>query len=285
MDCPTRGSVRSRQRLGRRRQSSRRGAWPGQGRAPARGKSLDRLNRLDNNLRTPGPPRGALAGPLAAVCHIRGVALTDELSALDLARQIYELGGIQFGSYTLGRSTVNSPVYVDPKRLVAVPSALRTAAALVRDAANLAEARRHQRAEPFELVAGVPMGGLHLATAYSLTCDMPLIYVKPESDPAGLEIVGRFLPGQQVLLVDDLITSGGSVIQTAQALRGEGLQVRDVIVLVDRDVGAARRLEYHGLRLISIVTLPAMLNLYMSERLISEDEFRRSLDYLDAQRP
>ncbi len=226
-----------------------------------------------------------MAGPLAAVCHIRGVALTDELSALDLARQIYELGGIQFGSYTLGRSTVNSPVYVDPKRLVAVPSALRTAAALVRDAANLAEARRHQRAEPFELVAGVPMGGLHLATAYSLTCDMPLIYVKPESDSAGLEIVGRFLPGQHVLLVDDLITSGGSVIQTAQALRGEGLQVRDVIVLVDRDVGAARRLEYHGLRLISIVTLPAMLNLYMSERLISEDEFRRSLDFLDAQRP
>ena len=228
---------------------------------------------------------GALAGPSAVGLHTSGEALTDELSALDLARQIYELGGIQFGSYTLGRSTVNSPVYVDPKRLVAVPSALRTAATLVRDAANLAEARRHQRAEPFELVAGVPMGGLHLATAYSLTTDMPLIYVKPESAPDGLEIVGRFLPGQHVLLVDDLITSGGSVIQTAQALRGEGLQVRDVIVLVDRDVGAARRLEYHGLRLISIVTLPAMLNLYMSERLISEDEYRRSLDFLEAQRP
>ena len=227
---------------------------------------------------------GASAGPSAAGLHTRGEALTDELSALDLARQIYELGGIQFGRYTLGRSTVNSPVYVDPKRLVAVPAALRTAAALVRDAANLAETRRHQRAEPFELVAGVPMGGLHLATAYSLTCDMPLIYVKPESDPAGLEIVGRFLPGQHVLLVDDLITSGGSVIQTAQALRGEGLRVRDVIVLVDRDVGAARRLEYHGLRLISIVTLPAMLNLYMSERLISEDEYRSSLDFLEAQR-
>lgn len=228
---------------------------------------------------------GAPAGLLGVCFHIRGEALTDELSALDLARQIYELGGIQFGSYTLGRSTVNSPVYVDPKRLVAVPPALRTAAALVRDAANLAETRRHQQAEPFELVAGVPMGGLHLATAYSLATDTPLIYVKPESGPEGFEIVGRFLPGQHVLLVDDLITSGGSVIQTANALRGEGLMVRDVIVLVDRDVGAARRLEYHGLRLISIVTLPAMLNLYMSERLISEGEYRRSLAFLEAQRP
>ena len=178
---------------------------------------------------------------------------------------------------------MNSPVYVDPKRLVAVPSALRTAAALVRDAANLAQTRRQQQAAPFELVAGVPLGGLHLATAYSLTTDTPLIYVKPESGPDGFEIVGRFLPGQHVLLVDDLITSGGSIVETARALRGEGLHVRDVIVLVDRDVGAARRLEYHGLRLISIVTLPAMLNFYMSERLISEDEYRRSLDYLKTQ--
>ena len=251
--------------------------WPGH-------ESLDPPTQPDNNLQTRGSLWGAQAGPLAAGCHTSGEALTDELSALDLARQIYELGGIQFGSYTLGRSTVNSPVYVDPKRLVAVPSALRTAAALVRDAANLAQTRRHQQAAPFELVAGVPMGGLHLATAYSLTADLPLIYVKPESGPAGLEIVGRFLPGQHVLLVDDLITTGGSVIQTAHALRNEGLLVRDVIVLVDRDVGAARRLEYQGLRLMSIVTLPAMLNLYMSERLISEDEYRRSLDYLEAQR-
>ncbi len=257
--------------------------WGGES-AGARHESLDPPFQLDNNLDTLGPPWGALAGPPAACCHTSGVASTDELSALDLARQIYELGGIQFGSYTLGRSTVNSPVYVDPKRLVAVPAALRTAAALVSDAAKLAQTRRHLQAEPFELVAGVPMGGLHLATAYSLHTDTPLIYVKPESDADGLEIVGRFLPGQQVLLVDDLITSGGSVIATAHALRAEGLRVRDVIVLVDRDVGAARQLEYHGLRLISIVTLPAMLNLYMSERLISEDEYRRSLDFLEAQR-
>ncbi len=198
---------------------------------------------------------------------------------------MYELGGIRFGRYTLGRSTVDSPVYVDPKRLIAVPAALRTAAALVRDAAELAQARRHHQAEPFELVAGVPLGGLHLATAYSLSTDCPLIYVKPEPEPDQYEIVGRFLPGQHVLLLDDLITSGGSIIQTAQALRGEGLRVRDVIVLVDRDVGAARRLEHHGLRLISIVTLPAMLNHYMSERLIGEDEYRRSLEYLEAQKP
>ena len=87
-----------------------------------------------------------MAGPPAAVCHTRGEALTDELSALDLARQIYELGGIQFGSYTLGRSTVNSPVYVDPKRLVAVPSACGRRALCMTPQPG--RDRRHQQAEP-----------------------------------------------------------------------------------------------------------------------------------------
>ena len=57
-----------------------------------------------------------------------GASATEELSALWLARQIYELGGVEFSSFTLGRSTVESPVYVNPKRLIAVPSALRAAA-------------------------------------------------------------------------------------------------------------------------------------------------------------
>ncbi len=209
-----------------------------------------------------------------------GASATEELSALWLARQIYELGGVEFGSFTLGRSTVESPVYVNPKRLIAVPSALRAAAELIQNHAQLAVARRHHQAQPFELVAGVPLGGLHLATAYSLASDTPLIYVRPDSD--AMHIEGRFLPGQTVLLVDDLITTGGSVIHTAEALREHGLNVADVIVLIDRDQGAGRRLAQHGLHLISILTLRAMLNYLMTEQWIGEADYRRSLDYIRA---
>ncbi len=206
----------------------------------------------------------------------------DEVSTLWLARQIYELGGVEFGNFTLGRSTVDSPIYVNPRRLIAIPAALRAAASLIRQHAELAVARRHHQADPFELVAGVPLGGLHLATAYSLAADLPLIYIRPGPVPEETLIEGRFLPDQHVLLVDDLITTGGSVIQAAEALRRQGLEVRDVIVLVDRDQGAARRLEHFGLHLISILSLRTMVNYYMAEQWISESDYRRSLDYVEA---
>ncbi|MCY3784934.1 MAG: phosphoribosyltransferase family protein [Chloroflexi bacterium] len=204
----------------------------------------------------------------------------DDNTTLGLARQIYELGGIEFGSFTLGRSTVDSPVYVNPKRLIAVPAALRAAADLVRQTAELAVARLHHPAEPWELVAGVPLGGLHLATAYSLATDVPLVYLSPRLSSDELLLEGRFLPGQHALLVDDLITTGGSVIATANAMREQGLVVRDVIVLIDRDLGAARRLQHHGLHLLPILSLRTMLNFYMSEQLIREADYRRSLDYI-----
>ena len=236
--------------------------------------------RYPNNCGDAEFARGAVAAD-ASRRNLREARVTsDDNTVLGLARQIYELGGIEFGSFTLGRSTIDSPVYVNPKRLIAVPAALRTAADLVRQTAELALARRHHRAEPFELVAGVPMGGLHLATAYSLATDVPLVYLSPQPSSGGLLLEGRFLPGQHVLLVDDLITTGGSVIETAAAMRAQGLVVRDVIVLIDRDQGAGRRLQQHGLHLLPILSLRTMLNYYMGEQLLREADYRRSLDYI-----
>ncbi|MBM4436805.1 MAG: phosphoribosyltransferase [Actinobacteria bacterium] len=180
---------------------------------------------------------------------------------------------MEFGTFTVGRSTIESPVYVNPRPLIAQPDALRAAAELIRERAELATARRHNRAKPFELVAGVPMGGLHLATAYALRTGTPLIYVRPNSVPGAPRIEGRYLPGQHVLIVDDLITTGGSVIETATALRSDGLDVREVIVLIDRDQGSGRRLAQHGLNLISILSLRAMLNYYMSQQLVRESDY------------
>lgn len=207
-------------------------------------------------------------------------AAGEELTSLWLARVIYELGGIDFGNFTIGRSTVDSPVYLNPKVLIGSPEALRSAAALVAAETTSRAAMRHPRCGPFDLAAGVPLGGLHLATAFSLFSDHPLIYVKPSDAVSGSRIEGRYLPGQTVLIVDDLVTTGGSVIDATMALRSAGLQVTDAVVLIDRDQGAARRLHRYGINLISILRLTTILNYYMSERWINEDDFKRSLAYI-----
>ncbi len=206
-----------------------------------------------------------------------------------LAQALLELGGLTFGSFTIGRTTVDSPVYVNPRVLISNPEVLRRVARLIDREVQASMTRKRDPIEPFDLVAGVPMGGLHLATAYSLITNTPMIYVRPSggSSPAaanGHGIEGRFTPGQRVLLVDDLITTGGSVLQTSQTLEDAGLVVRDAVVLIDREQGGADRLRHHRYTLLPIITLRAMLTYYVNTGRVDEEEFDRCISYLEQHR-
>ncbi|HEX2172488.1 MAG TPA: phosphoribosyltransferase family protein [Dehalococcoidia bacterium] len=196
-----------------------------------------------------------------------------------LAKMLFELGGISFGNFTLGRSTVNSPIYLNPRVLISSPRALKTVAEIVDQETQLGQARRRPTVHPFDLVAGVPVGGLHLATAFSLRTDVPLIY--PRTSPGGEILEGRYREGQTVLLIDDLITTGGSILETGSLLKEAGLEVKDAIVLIDREQGAERRLREHGYNLISILRLKTLLNYYRSNGLIDSDQFERSMRYIE----
>ena len=100
------------------------------------------------------------------------------LDNLWLAQILWEMGAVRFGDFTLG-TTVNSPVYVNLRLLVSNPGALRFAAELMQQEINFALSLRKPRCNDFDLVAGVPFGGLHLATAYSLATNVPMVYAPP----------------------------------------------------------------------------------------------------------
>ena len=204
-----------------------------------------------------------------------------DVTNLWLAEALFRLGGVKFGNFTLGRSTVNSPIYIDTKVLLREPRILARAAQLIKSEIDAGLAMREPRFHPFDLIAGVPFGGLHLATAYSLAADIPVIYGVPaRGDGAAAKIEGRYKPGESVLIIDDLMTTGGSLIETRSILTEAGLSVRDAIVLVDRGQGGAERLKRYGLHLVSILNLNQMLNFYMSRGMIAEEDFRRSLEYV-----
>lgn len=210
-----------------------------------------------------------------------------ELGNLWLAKALWDLGGVEFGDFTLGRTTVNSPIYLNPRLLVSKPTALRRAARVISQETFYELVRRRPRVSPFDLVAGVPYGGLHLATAFSLATRTPMIYAytrssRPGSGPRVLE--GRYQPGQTVLIIDDLATTGGSILMTAALLREVGLIVRDAVVLIDREEGAAERLRRHGYNLLSILSLKVMLNYYLSTGRITEFWHRKCMEYLESGR-
>jgi orotate phosphoribosyltransferase len=211
------------------------------------------------------------------------VAKEQTLDNLWLAQTLFDLGGVQFGNFTVSESAVSSPVFVNPKVLISNPTALRVASKLMQQEINLAQSLRRARAHPFAVVAGVPVGGLLLATAFSLETNIPMIYARVRPEGTGKRgIEGRFNIGDTALIIDDLITRGSSVLETAELLEENRLKVKDVIVLVDREHGATERLRRRGFNLISILKLDIMLNHYMSRGLISEETYNICAEYLQS---
>lgn len=198
-----------------------------------------------------------------------------------LAELLWRLGGVQFGDFTLGNTVRNSPVYVNPKLLIARPEALAHVAALLAEELQLALARRNRPVEPFELIAGVPIGGLHVATALSLRMGVPLLYARPDRpEDERPQIEGIYRPGQTALIVDDLATGGGSLAATVERLRRAGLHVRDAAVLITREQGARARLESLGVRLHPLLSVEVLLTYLHGAERIPDEEYRRALQYL-----
>ena len=202
-------------------------------------------------------------------------------SNLWLAETLWELGAVQFGSFTLGRTTVDSPVYVNLRLLIGYPTALWRAAHIIWDELQTLQHMRHPQVQPFDLVAGVPFGGLHVSTAFSLTAKVPMVYLHPRPDDLGKDVEGLYRPNQRVLIMDDLLAGGGSILETALQLGEAGLIVRDAVVLLDRQQGGRDQLRQQGINLVSLLNLEVLMNhLRLSDK-ISEDWYRKTMQFLE----
>jgi len=204
-----------------------------------------------------------------------------------LAEALWDLGAIQFGDFTVGRTTMNSPIYINLRLLTSNPTALERAASVMWEEVTTLRRMARPRVQPFQRVTGLPFGGLHLALAFALKSNIPLIYIHPPKDGQQAQpfLEGIYNPGETALLVDDLITSGGNAVSTAQWLdKNASLSVRDVVVLIDRDEGGRERLKRQGLNLVSILTLETILNYLMASDKIEEAWYRKSINYIAARR-
>ena len=126
---------------------------------------------------------------------------------------------MQFGDFTVGRTTVHSPIHVNLRLLIAHPTALARAAHIVLTELQTLQSMRNPQIDPFDLVCGVPFGGLVVAEAFSLSSKIPLIYLHPRKDDLDTDVEGIYHPSQTALIMDDLITGGGSIVLTANRLR------------------------------------------------------------------
>jgi orotate phosphoribosyltransferase len=190
------------------------------------------------------------------------------------ALELFRIGGVKLGEFTL-KSGKRSPVYVDLRGLVSHPRVLRAAGEALAGAL---------RGLPFDLIAGLPYAGLPLAVSTSLAAGWPMIYPRKESKEYGTRrrVEGEFRPGQTVAVLDDVITTGGAKLELIEPLTAEGLVVRDVVVLVDREQGGAEVLREHGYSLHAVCTLRQVIRALHDYGAITDAQTAEVLGYLEA---
>jgi orotate phosphoribosyltransferase len=105
-----------------------------------------------------------------------------------------------------------------------------------------------------ELLACPVLGGVVLAAATSLASGLPFVIVRDQAKDYGTanRIEGAFEPGRCVCLIEDIVTSGGALLEAVQAVRDAGLQCRNAVCVVDREEGGVDALARHAVRLRSL---------------------------------
>jgi uridine monophosphate synthetase len=185
----------------------------------------------------------------------------DFRSALTLA--LADIGAIQFGDFALV-SGQHSPIYIDLRLLASHPGILRQVA---HACADLLRRELDVGHAPASLcLAAIPYAALPIGTAVALDLNLPLIYPRKETKTYGTarQIEGQFVPGEEAVVLDDLITTGGSKLAAIQPLEAAGLKVRDVVVLIDREQGGREELEAAGYRLHAVLRLGKMLDVLVA---------------------
>ena len=221
--------------------------------------------------------RGALGTPLTgAESHGAGEppvatrSLRPQL--VSLADALLECGCVRFGSFRLKSGSI-SPVYIDLRLLASYPRVL--------DQVAVAYGQMLQGLR-FDRIAAIPYAALPIGTAVSMRYDVPLIYPRREAKSygTGALIEGVFHEGEIVLLLDDVATTGESKLEALQTLQSAGLAVKDIVVLIDRQMGAAEWLGRQGYRLHSVLTLAGLIDDYESRGKIAPQQAREVRAFL-----
>lgn len=191
-----------------------------------------------------------------------------EAMKTELCRILHKIGALQFGAFKLTSGKV-SPYYIDLRIVPSFPDAFEKICDLY-----VKLIKSDIGANNFDRIAGIPTAGIPFASLTAYHLKKPFLYIRPTERLHGRErrVEGILLPGNRVLLMDDLITSGGSLRTAVEAIRTEGGVVTDAIVLLDREEGGKENLAKDNVKLHYLLTTSEAANKLYEIGTITEDQ-------------
>jgi orotate phosphoribosyltransferase len=185
---------------------------------------------------------------------------------LEMALFLLKSDSLKFGLYTLA-SGKQSPYYIDLRILQSFPRYFRLTIIALRDLIS------REIGSDFDSLGSIPTSGLIFASALGYEMLKPLIYVRKESKMYGRRkmVEGYLRPGDKVLLVDDVATTGTSLSYTIKVIRENGAIVKDAVAIISRLEGAEEKLQKMGVRLIAIATINDLINALYDKGLLDRN--------------
>jgi len=184
-------------------------------------------------------------------------------------KEFYRVGIIKFGKFRLS-SGMESPYYIDLRRLYSFPD---LAFKVINELIRVINA-------PYDAVVGVATAGIPLAAYIAFTKKIPMGYVRIERKSHGLESkVEGVVGGRKVLVVDDVATTGQSLLSSAKTLKSLGAEVVAAAAIVDREQGAEETLASAGIKLYSLIKVTEMFRVLLEEGLISKEVYDEVIEY------
>lgn len=181
----------------------------------------------------------------------------------DLAVELYKINAIKFGDYKT-KVGIYTPIYFDLRVIISFPRLMETLADLMLKKINVSK---------HSLVCGVPYTALPIATILSTKTNTPMVMRRKEAKSYGTKklIEGVFSEGENCLIVEDVVTSGSSIMETVKDLRDSKIVCSDAIVLLDREQGGKSFLNENGIKMHSLLTMSELMNILSERGLISEE--------------
>ena len=187
-----------------------------------------------------------------------------------LILDLYEKNIIKFGEFIL-KSGKKSYIYADVRSAISHPKIFRQICELF-----------YSKIEglKYDFICGVPYSALTFASGVAYANDIPMLLKRKEVKEYGTKKIleGDYQKGQTCLLIEDVITTGGSILETISVLEEHGLKVIDICTLIDRTQGGVENLNSRGYNVHSIMNLRQIINaLYINGKIDLENKQKAEL--------
>jgi orotate phosphoribosyltransferase len=196
-----------------------------------------------------------------------------EAVKIEICRILNKIGALQFGTFKLTSGKI-SPYYIDLRIVPSFPDVLQKVCNFytnfIRDDIGM---------NAFNRVAGIPVAGIPFASIIAHSLKKPFIYIRKGIRLHGRQrrIEGILSPGDRVLLIDDLITTGLSLRKAAKAIMAEGGVVTDAVVLLDREEGGREKLMKNGIKLHALLKISEVAKKLYEIEAINEEQLKTIL--------